>query len=142
MRLEMSLAQDKTAELWKKFMPRRGEIKNRRNAEYISMRIYGENREQQFLPTTLFEKWAAVEVLDHNIVPEGMESYCQTGGTYAVFIHEGPAMSFPKTMQHIFGTWLPESEYEQSGREHFEVLPEEYNPVDPEAKEEVWIPIK
>ena len=45
-------------------------------------------------------------------------------------------------MKHIFGRWLPQSEYELDDREHFELLPEGYSPVDPEAEEEVWIPIK
>ncbi len=45
-------------------------------------------------------------------------------------------------MKYIFGSWLPESEYELDSREHFEVLPETYQPMNPKAREEVWIPIK
>jgi AraC family transcriptional regulator len=59
-----------------------------------------------------------------------------------VFIHIGQASTFPKTMQYIFGSWLPESEYTLDSREHFEVLPAQYDPRDPDAREDVWIPIK
>ncbi len=139
---EMSLAENKTSELWQKFMPRRNWVKNRLTSDYISMQIYRENQNTMFSPTTLFKKWAAVEVLNHEDIPDNMEPYSLDGGRYAVFIHKGPASSFPNTMQYIFGNWLPESKYELDNREHFEVLPVGYSAVDPEAQEEVWIPIK
>ncbi len=139
---DMSLAHDTTAELWKTFMPRRGDVHNRKNADYISMRVYSEHQEHLFFPTTVFTKWAAVEVLDHDDVPEGMDAYSLSGGKYAVFTHKGPASTFPKTMQYIFGEWLPESAFDLDDREHFEVLPEGYSPIDPEAEEEVWVPIQ
>jgi AraC family transcriptional regulator len=106
------------------------------------MQVYSGHQEKLFKPSALFEKWAAVEVVNHEDIPDGMEPYFLDGGKYAVFIHEGPASAAPETMQYIFGRWLPESEYELDNREHFEILPEGYNPVDPNAREEVWIPIK
>ncbi|RLA24931.1 MAG: GyrI-like domain-containing protein [Gammaproteobacteria bacterium] len=141
-RREMSLADNRTAQLWRSFMPRRNEVKNRITNEYISMQVYSETGGQLFSPTTVFEKWAVVEVLSHDAVPDGMESYSLPGGQYAVFIHNGPASAAPKTMQHIFGTWLPDSGYELDSREHFEILPDGYDPLDPQAQEEVWIPIR
>ncbi len=140
--MEMSLSMNKTSELWQRFMPKRKEIKNRSNSEFISMQVYNTNLNNLFSPNTLFEKWAVVEVLNYEDIPDSMESYSLKGGNYAVFIHKGPAMEFPKTMQYIFGSWLPQSEYALDNREHFEILPGDYNPVDPKAREEVWIPIK
>ncbi len=142
MHMEMSLSNNKTSELWQKFMPRRGEVRNRLNSDFISMQVYDENQKNCFAPTTQFEKWAVVEVSAYKEIPNEMESYSLIGGRYAVFIHKGPVSSFPKTMQYIFGSWLPESEYELDNREHFEILPEGYNPIAPEATEEVWVPIK
>ena len=141
-RQQMSLVENLTAQLWRSFMPRRHEVKNRGTNEYISMQVYSATGGQLFSPTTVFEKWAAVEVLNHDSVPDGMESYSLRGGQYAVFVHNGPASAAPKTMQHIFGTWLPDSAYELDDREHFEILPEGYDPLDPHAREEVWIPIR
>ena len=139
-RMEMSLLNNKTAELWQKFMPRRAEVKNRINSDFISMQKYGENWD--FAPDLPFEKWATVEVSSLEEVPINMETYQLQGGKYAVFIHRGPASEAAKTMQYIFGQWFPKSKYVPDNREHFEILPEGYSPVDPRATEEIWIPIK
>lgn len=138
--LEMSLANNKTRELWQLFMPRRSEIKNRVTADFISMQKYPDN--WNFSPDFSFEKWATVEVQSFTEVPHGMDTYSLQGGKYAVFIHHGPASTAAQTMQYIFGQWLPNSEYSLDNREHFEILPKGYSPVDPNASEEIWVPIK
>lgn len=140
--LRMTLLEDKTMVLGKQFMPRRTEVKERVNANIISMKLFDALMDQSFSPETAFTKWIAVEVAQHTDIPEGMEAYTLTGGLYAVFIHQGPASTFPATLQYIFETWLPQSDYELDHREHFEVLGPSYNPKDPTAEEEVWIPIK
>jgi AraC family transcriptional regulator len=83
-----------------------------------------------------------VEVSAFSDVPHEMETCSLQGGKYAVFTHHGPASAAPKTMQYIFGQWLPRSVYSLDNREHFEILPEGYSPVDPNASEEIWVPIK
>ena len=142
MHLSMSMADNKTGELWRSFMPRRGEVLNRVDENFISMQVYQEGERNHFVPTTQFEKWAVVEVSEINNIPDGMETYHLQGGTYAVFIHHGPANLFPKTMHFIFGEWMPTSGYELDDREHFEVLGEGYDPIDPHASEEIWIPVR
>ena len=141
-RLRMSLAKNRTAELWQSFMPRRGEVSNRTDSSFISMQVYDGVEANQFSPTTKFEKWAAVEVFTHGRIPNGMESCRLPGGEYAVFHHKGPASAAPQIFQHIFGVWLPDSEFELDDREHFELLPENYSPVDPDAEEDIYIPIR
>lgn len=138
--MEMSLSENRTMELWQRFMPRRKEIKNRTSSDYISMQKYDENRPPSL--DLLFEKWATVEVSSFSEVPADMETYTLQGGKYAVFSHHGPASAAAKTMQFIFSEWLPKSVYQLDNREHFEILPDGYNPMDPEANEEIWIPIK
>lgn len=71
-----------------------------------------------------------------------MESFTLKGGTYAVFQYKGMAANFPKVWQNIFTQWLPNSRYVLDDRAHFEKLPENYNPLDPNAEEEIWIPVK
>lgn len=137
---KMSLLDNKTGDLWQEFMPRRSEVKNRINEELISMQIYPDN--WNFSPETLFEKWATVEVSSFQEIPPKMETHLLQGGKYAVFIHHGPASAAVKTIQYIFGQWLPESKYNLDCREHFEILPKGYSPVDPNASEEIWVPIK
>ena len=136
----MSLSDNKTPDLWRQFMPRRREVKNRVSKDFISLQNYGENWD--FSPAKRFEKWALVEVSSMTDVPDNMETYNLRGGKYAVFSHQGPAGEAPKTMRYIFGEWLPKSKYTLDDREHFEVLPEGYNPMDSQATEEIWVPIE
>ncbi len=140
--MEMSISNNRTSELWQKFMVQRGGVKNRVNRDFVSMQVYAKGQKNLFAPETQFDKWAVVEVSDYKNIPDEMETYTLNGGEYAVFIHNGPASEFSKTMENIFKNWFPDSKYELDEREHFEVLPESYNPMDPEAREEIWIPVR
>lgn len=139
----MTLSENQTGALWQSFMPYRKLIANSIGTWLYSLQVYDPAQELPlFNPGIPFEKWAAIEAEDLNILPEGMEGYELKGGLYAVFIHHGPAHEFAKTFGYIFGTWLPASDYELDTRPHFERLPEGYSPVDPNAWEEIWIPIR
>jgi AraC family transcriptional regulator len=109
----------------------------------FSIQIYDDSLDfKEFNSQTEFTKAAMVEVSEFELIPEEMERQILTGGLYAVFIHKGMAVSFPKTAQYIFEQWLPNSHYELDKRAHFELLGAAYNPVDENSEEEVWIPIK
>ena len=141
--LRMSLANNRTAELWKSFMPRRKLIKNTVGSDLYSMQIYDISLNfKDFNPQTEFRKCAMIETSKFEHLPEGMETLVLEGGLYAVFAHNGMAKDFYKTSQYIFAQWLPNSGYELDQRPHFELLGEKYNPVDENSEEEVWIPIK
>jgi len=141
--LRMSLANNKTADLWKSFMPRRKEIMQVTVPDLISMQVYYPPFAiDSFTPQTEFTKWAAVEVSDFNSIPTGMQTYTLTGGLYAVFLYRGDPRAFQSTFQYIFYQWLPASPYVLDDREHFEVLGEKYKNNDPDSEEEIWIPIK
>ena len=137
----MSLSDNKTAELWRSFMPRRREIKNNLTTELISMGIYSSIYFKNFNPATEFEKWAAMEVKDFRLVPEGMETYTLPSGLYAVFCYKGLNTDH-SIYQYIFSTWLPASEYLLDDRPHFEILGEKYKNNDPESEEEIWVPVR
>ncbi len=142
MPMKMSLAEDRTPKLWRSFMPRRKETPSIVGDHLISMQVY--DNAIPFLdikPETPFTKWAVVPVAEYPDVPEGMENYFLEGGLYAVFLYRGLPQNFPETFKHIFFDWLPASEYELDRREHFERLPEGYDPQDPESEEEIWIPV-
>ncbi len=141
-RINMSLAQNKTPELWRSFMPRRKEIKDALNTHLISMSVYDPSYSfTDFNPTSTFDKWAALEVRDLSSVPEDMESFILPEGEYAVFFYKGRS-SDPSIFYHIFGSWLPGSEYVLDKRPHFELLGEKYKNDDPDSEEEIWIPVK
>jgi AraC family transcriptional regulator len=136
--LSMSLADNRTYELWSRFMPRRKEIVNVVSEDLISMQVY----EEAFSPHAGFQKWAVAEVTDFENVPEGMDTFVLPAGMYAVFFYKGTPAGFGKTFEFIFRTWLPDSGYELDERPHFEVLGPRYKNNDPESEEEIWLPVK
>jgi AraC family transcriptional regulator len=140
-RLQMSLANNKTKELWQSFMPRRKVIQNSIGTDLYSMQVYHPLHFNTFDPNNLFEKWATIEVTDFDSIPDEMETYTLPGGLYAVFFYKG-SNTDTQIFQYIFGTWLPNSEYVLDNRPHFEILGEKYKNNDPNSEEEIWIPIK
>jgi AraC family transcriptional regulator len=139
--LSMSLADNKTAQLWSSFMRRKQEIQNIIGTELYSLQIYPANYFHPFQPETEFVKWAAVELADTTSIPEGMEALNLPGGLYAVFQYKGLPSAAAPFFQYIFSTWLPSSDYELDNRPHFEVLGEKYQNNSPDSEEEIWIPV-
>lgn len=137
----MSLVDNKTAEIWQRFMSKRKEIKNTISPDLYSIQVYDDSYFQDFSPGKLFEKWAAIEVADFNNSPENMTPFVLPTGLYAVFTYKG--LSTDKSIfNYIFTDWLPNSEYDIDNRPHFEILGEKYKNNDPTSEEEIWIPIK
>lgn len=143
MSIRTSLSENKTFELWSGFKPKVKHIQNKASGLFYSVQEYQKGLTmEKFSPTTLFQKWAAVEVTaSENVLPD-LETLHLEGGKYAMFIHKGPASAFNQTAQFIFGTWLPNSVYELDDRAHFERFDERYHPNDQLAEEEIWVPIK
>lgn len=137
----MSLANNMTGQLWKSFIPRRNEVVNNLTNDMISMQVYKSTHFTDFKPTNEFEKWATIEVTNFDNVPDGMETFTLTGGLYAVFDYKGLSTE-DSIFQYIFGTWLPNSDFDLDDRPHFEVLGERYKNNDPTSEEEIWIPIQ
>ncbi|MEM7658904.1 MAG: GyrI-like domain-containing protein [Bacteroidota bacterium] len=143
MRRKMSMAQNETRQLWQGFMPRRKKITHRVDQKYLSLQVFPAGVDfASATITTVFEKWAAVAVSNIWDIPEGMEVLNLEPAEYAIFLHKGTPQTFPQTREYILRSWLPTSGYEIDDRPQFEVLEEGYNPMDPEAEEEIWIPIK
>jgi len=138
----MSLADNKTAALWGRFMPRRKEIRQAANSVLYSLQLYPPGYFTIFRPETEFEKWAAVEVTDSTFIPPGMELLEVQGGLYAVFPYKGLPSAAAPFFQQLFSNWLPASGYEPDDRPHFELLGEKYRNNDPDSEEEIWIPVR
>jgi len=142
-RLSMSFSNDRTVELWKSFMPKRNEIKNRVSSDLFCLQVYEQVvRYEDFSADMIFEKWAAAEVSELSEIPEGMETLNLIGGLYAVFNYVGAASNFQPSFHYIFGTWLPNSIYDLDQRVHFEILGAKYKNNEPDSEEEIWVPIK
>jgi AraC family transcriptional regulator len=143
MKLKMTYAENKTGQLWGTFMPRRHEVKNRIHKGYFSLQgtdsaftMYDKTFDRPFV------KWALVEVSSFDFVPEGMEKFTLQSGKYAIFLHKGNSIpAFIAKVQKILGEWLPSSGYQLDNRPDFEVL-EENTRNNPDAEEEIWVPLK
>ncbi len=141
-RTTMSLANDKTAVLWQKFMPERNKIVNGVNSDLFDVQIYDQEIDfKNFDSNTEFEKWSAAEVSDHGHIAKGMEPLIIPGGKYAVFIHRGTADEAQQIFRYIYAVWLPGSELNLDNRPHFQILKEGYRPDNPESEETIWIPV-
>jgi AraC family transcriptional regulator len=139
-RRRMSFVNDRTSEIWREFRRRESHIERRIGNESYTVKVYYAGYSfATFDPAAEFDKWAAAEVSGDC---EGFDMLEIPAGRYAVFIHRGTAADAPRTFGYIFGEWLPGSGFELADRPHFEVLPAGYNPFDPEAEEEIWVPIE
>ncbi len=139
---KMTPARDTTKQLFQTLMPRKKEIANILNPKVYCLQIYDSTNFSDFNENTEFVKWGAVEVSDFQLIPEGMSTMVLEAGKYAVFIHRGTAAAFQNTWALIFDRWLPSSGYTLDSRPHFQLLPQNYSPIDHNAEEEVWVPIK
>lgn len=143
MKINMSFAKNKTIELWRRFSPRRKEIKNSINSALFSVEIYPDTAFfEKFNPTKEFEKWAAIEVSDFDTIPDEMEKLTIPKGQYAVFHYRGKPSEAEETFRFIYGTWLPDSEYEMDDRPYFALMGGKYKGEALDSEEEFWIPIK
>ncbi len=144
MKIITTLVENRTRELWRNFKPRIKEIEHRTGNDFYSIQEYPENiMIDNFTVQTQFIKWAAVQVLDFEYIPSGMDRLIIPPGLYAIFIHKGHTVTFKKTSQYIYGQWLPASKYIFDQRPQFEIMTEKYSgPNLPDSEEEVWIPIK
>lgn len=141
--LRCSQNQNRTFELWSGFMPRRKEVVNALPGPIFSVQQFDKGFDvYHFTGDTVYNKWAALRVNDNNLVPAGMLPLTLAGGLYAVFLHKGTTQDFSKTLQFIYGEWMPASGYMPDDREHFELLGEKYRNNSPDSEEEVWIPVR
>jgi AraC family transcriptional regulator len=139
--LRMSLVQNRTGELWQKFMQNRHLIKGSAEEARISLQVYPVDYFADFHPAKTFIKWAAMEVDDFENVPVTMEKIEIPGGLFAVFQYKGSSLD-NRIFSFIFQNWLPNSRYDLDQRPHFEILSNEYKNMDPESREQICIPIK
>jgi AraC family transcriptional regulator len=138
--IEMSLSEDKTFQLFSTFMPRKKEILNLKNHDIYDLIIYPKDYFLSFNPTSHFKKYALVEVLDLENVPEEMESFTLSKGKYAVFTFKGYVPN-QANFEYIFSEWLPNSVFNLDDRPHFDILSEKIQQKSPDAYQEIWIPI-
>lgn len=144
MYVRTNMIENRTVSLWQGFMPRRREITNNLNTDLIAMQVYDADHDfKNFNHAAFFEKWATVEVTDHNNLPAGMEAFTLQGGLYAIFHHKGNSPeAAQKTFRYIYETWLPASGYQLDNRPQFELLGAKFDRNNPDSEEDIYIPVR
>lgn len=140
-----SLAALETGQLWQVFAPRIREVTARADNYRYAVREYPAGPAPFRLePDTEYREWAAVALTNaDDSLPEGLESIRLPGGIYAHCIHRGLPKDFGRTLDYLFRTWLPASGYAvDNTRPHFERMGPDYRLDDPEASEEVFVPVR
>ncbi len=86
---------------------------------------------------------AGVPVSGLDSVPQDMVGKIVGGGRYARFVHSGPVSEIGKTMDYIWGTWLPRSgEEPDRERNDFERYDDRFDPATMSGEIEVYLPLK
>jgi AraC family transcriptional regulator len=137
----MSLIHNLTAYLWQKLMPKREVLPSCQPNVYYSAEEYELDYFSSFDPDKTFTKWAAFPVSATEELRDELNELIIPAGEYAVFRHKGASTEISSLYQFIFSQWLPQSLYQLAHRPHFAIMDEKYRKDDPNAEEDIYIPI-
>lgn len=121
-------------QLWDQFGPKMGIIPHRIDPQSC----YGicDNFDEK---AKVFDYIAACEVKPGETMPDGMVTRAIPAQTYAVFRTTLPEIR--TTMDDIYNTWLPSSDYERGSGPEFELYDEEFSPEDPASMLYIYVPV-
>lgn len=143
LRTRISIQQNTTQALWQRFVPLSKDIANRVGPQWYSVEVYPDSYFNTYDPVKTFEKWASVAVdEDDTPGPEGLEHLLIEEGLYAVFNYQGSSGDVHQLYRYIFSEWIPGSGFTIDLRPHFAIMGSGYKREDPDAQEEIWIPIR
>ena len=80
-------------------------------------------------------------VTEFGDIPEGLQTRVLPEQHYAVFKHRGPFANVQETFKYIWGTWLPNSDFDYSPTPDLEVFPANYNSTAEDAVVDLYVPI-
>lgn len=137
---------DRIGDLWRSFNTRVGEISNMTGDLFFG--ICDDFDEKS--GSSKFRYTAAAEVTEFGDLPEGMDAKEIGPQKYAVFTHKvtSPDLSadFKATLNYIWGTWFPQSNYERVPAPDFELYDSRFIPPGapdgPGGEIDVYIPVK
>ncbi|SFU32248.1 AraC family transcriptional regulator [Pustulibacterium marinum] len=141
--MSMSFANNKSRELWQSFRSDLAKKSISVETPFVNLHNYPADFSfSAFNPNKEFDKWALVEVPESTEVPDCFEKFVLEAGYYATFEYQGLAQDCQVEVQKLFTEWLPKSGYQLDTRPHFEELGEGYHPLDPNSKEQIFVPVK
>lgn len=108
-------------------------------AHWYAVNFYPQDYFSRFAPENPYDLACCVAADPMATKPDFLAEVVIPAGLYAVFTYQGLPSAAP--FEWILGSWLPASAYRLAHRPHFEKLPADYRPNNPEATEEIWLPI-
>lgn len=88
-----------------------------------------------------FDYLAAVELSTDRTLAPGFTTLALAPQHYAVFEHHGSLQALKGTFQGLFA-WLAQSGLQQADAALFERYPAGFDPTDPNAAMEIWVPLQ
>ena len=126
-------------DLWGQFLPRQSEIKGTVASEGFGVCIPAAE-------AGAFEYVVGMDVGDASDVPEGMVVREIPTHRYAVFRHNVSSPNLHEdlqpTLDHIWGTWMESGGQTYAEAPDFELYPADFDPGDPNAWLDIYVPIK
>ena len=119
--------------LWDQFVPRIGEIQHQTEG-HVSYGLMGRFDQA----TGMFDYMAGNPVTQVSQVPTGMACWDLDTQTYAVL--ETTLSKIGETMDYVYRTWLPSSDYEAVDAPSFERYGEAFSPGNPVI--DIYVPVK
>ena len=75
-------------------------------------------------------------------IPDGMVGRTVPEGSYAVFTHVGRLDTLGRTMNYIYGSWVPNSGYELRPGPDLELYDDRFDPASETSEMDIYIPVK
>ncbi|MBA3992909.1 MAG: hypothetical protein C0469_05220 [Cyanobacteria bacterium DS2.3.42] len=126
--------------LWDKFNQRENEIPNL-SGKYALGVCMPKHKDLPVKEGDTFVYIAGRPVSTLDEVPEGMVAVKIPKRKYAKFTHKGPLTNLPHTVNYIWGTWLPKSEYKHSNSPDFELYDERFDVKTLSGEIDIFVPI-
>lgn len=119
--------------LWDKFAPSIGNVPSQ-----VAKAAYGLASNEA---DGSFDYMAGVEVKDTSRLPSGFTSIRVPEQVYAVFTHRKHVSEIAKTLEAIFGKWLPNSGFKSGASPCIEKYGESFDPISGLGGIEIWVPV-
>ena len=131
---------EKISALWMKFVDRIPEIQNKK--DYSLGVCMSAHPKVPVKPGDTFVYVAAMPVSKVEHVPDGMVVCELPKSTYALFTHKGQISDIRHTVEYIWGTWIPESNYKLRDTPDFELYDERFDPATGSGEVDIYVPIE
>ncbi len=125
-------------QLWSAFKPYRNNIANQVGDNAFGIYEGYEESDDE----VNFSYVCTVAVSNFDDVPEGMETREIPEQMYAKFTHKGPVANIDQTLKHVWGSWLPKSNFDYIEKPDFELYRSGFNNSDPKNELYLHIPVK